>query len=520
MKCICFSQSDLETFSRASHDFNPLHLSAEYAHKTPFSQPVVFGVLGGLYGLAQFPPQPEKSLTKLTLDFQGAMYVDIPYQVQLKERDRKSTVKLYDGRRLLLKLTAEFAAATPALKLARGNAVLVKPKNPTILMEGVTTEGHYAPANDEFEALLQQFALAERGLQEQHLVVLLWASYLVGMELPGRQALFSKLSLQFYNSIPDNVPNSAESMQSSIDAAPDAAPLNYTATVSTFDDRFSLLQAKAQLTVADQQLATAEIRAFIRPELPQINQAVQLPRSQALQGKVALVTGGSRGLGAAIAQALVWQGCTVLLNYRKSRQEAETLQTTVADASGQLELVQGDISDLTRCEAIKTDLLQTHGRLDFLVCNACPPILPLWIEANTIQRVNDYVSQSLSLMSVPMAAFLDLVDQQSGHVVVISSVVTTQTPPTEWPHYVSSKQAIEGITRVAALEYTQAHFLLVRPPKLLTAQTNTPIGRQGALLPEEIAAKIVQELGASSRAATDITGDNNLTLLDWSTQNL
>jgi len=127
------------------------------------------------------------------------------------------------------------------------------------------------------------------------------------------------------------------------------------------------------------------------------------------------------------------------------------------------------------------------------VCSACPPLLPLWLESASTERINDYVLRSVALYSAPLGAFLEPVAARGGWAVVISSSAV-QAPPADWPHYVAAKCAIEGLARVAALEHTGASFLAVRPPRLLTDLTNTPLGRQTALPPERVAAAVVRRL--------------------------
>ncbi|NJL86454.1 MAG: SDR family NAD(P)-dependent oxidoreductase [Leptolyngbyaceae cyanobacterium SM1_1_3] len=467
---LCFSPTDLQRFGEASHDRNPLHLSADYARKSPYGGQVVFGILGGLACLARLGDRPEEHLTSLTLDFPGAMLVGIPYQIEVKETAEKAIAKLYDGRRLLLKLTARFEAGTAVpIELEDGSAPRLDCRYlvPDDLKAGSTVSGQYAPSRGAFDTLVQSDTLVAKGISPAQLAALLWASYLVGMELPGQQALFSKLSIQFETVVTATYPG-----------------LEYTAAVTSFDDRFNLLQTQARLTAGNYLFAKAEIRAFVRPASPVPRQEKfeqLLPASLALQNKVALIIGGSRGLGAAIAQALVSQGCTVFVNFYRSLAEAEALAEELAEAPGKLKLLQGNAADLGWCQTAQETILQTYGRLDFLICNACPPILPLWLEPSSIERVNQYVAQSLGLMSVPMSVFLESLAASGGRNIVISSVYASQAAPADLPHYVAAKYAVEGLVKAAASEYEAVSHLIVRPPKLLTDQTNTPLSSQGAI---------------------------------------
>ncbi|NEQ33134.1 MAG: SDR family NAD(P)-dependent oxidoreductase [Leptolyngbya sp. SIO4C5] len=480
---ICFSLADLQSFGEASHDYNPLHLSADYARKSPYGSQVVFGILGGLACLARLCDRPQEHLSSLKLDFPGAILVDIPYQIEVKETAEKAIAKLYDGRRLLLKLTAHFqpgAAQTTVLEDGSAPRSECRYLTAADLKARDRVEGTYAPSKSTFESWVQRQRLTDKGANPAQLAALLWASYVVGMELPGQQALFSKLSIQF-----ESVPAMAGSS------------LKYKAEVASFDDRFNLLDTKAQLSLGSHLLANADIRAFVRPASPVSSRKYfeqLLPPSPALADKVALITGGSRGLGAAIAQALVLQGCTVFVNFYRSLNEAEALAAELINAPGKLKLLQGNAASLDWCQTAQTEILQTDGQLDFLICNACPPILPLWLDCSSVERVNQYVAQSLALMSTPMSALLESLAASSGRNVVISSIYASQAAPADLPHYVAAKYAVEGLVKAAASEYETVSHLIVRPPKLLTDQTNTPLSSQGAIAPELIAAKLVQAL--------------------------
>jgi NAD(P)-dependent dehydrogenase (short-subunit alcohol dehydrogenase family) len=483
-----FSNCDLELFSQVSHDRNPLHLSDDYARKTPFANRVVFGILGGLFGLGRLKDRPGMKLSKIILEFSAPLFVDLPYSVEVNEAaPEKAVIRIFDGRRLMSKVTAHFSPGTPSqIKTTAYCAVRTEAARLSMsdLTEGLQVDQTYLPKMDGFRKLTNTLNLSQKGIGDVEIAILLWASYFVGMELPGTQALFSKFSLNLEDSIPDLT-----------------EAVSYRASLVQLDVRYNLLRTSVELATDGVPLARGEIQSFIRPTPPTTTAAsitTLMSRSDYLKGKVALVTGASRGLGAAIAQSLALQGCTVLVNFLRSRSEAEQLQTALADAPGEIVLMQGDASNLSWCLSAQQATLEKYGKLDFLICNACPAILPLWVEPTSIARVNDYVSKSLALMSVPMSIFLNLLSKNSGSMIVISSVIVSQSPPSDWPHYTSAKYAIEGLTKVAAAEYPKASFLLVRPPKLLTDQTNTPIGRQGAISAEQVAVKIVKRMKGSS----------------------
>lgn len=496
---IVFSLEELKRFSSISYDRNPLHLSADYARKTPYGEQVVFGVLGVLKCLKFLNNRFDFSLEKIAIDFRGPLLVGVSYKLLINDqKSEKADLKVYDGSRLLLKVTAAFSPGTASSvdfsKLSTPEAISLQEAehhDPSFFINGKSLNGTYTP-NIRLDALPFDLSdLQNKGIGINHLSALLCSTYLIGMKLPGQQALFSKLKLRF----PEPQTRSK-----------DIETLDYTLNIKDFDTRFQLLKLDVSYTDPHYKwLALGELQAFVRPILPTITSSLlasYLPVSERLAGKVALITGASRGLGAMLAQAFASQGCRTLVNYYRSVDEAQQ----VADQFPEhISLVQGDVSDPAWCRATQQFIAKNYGRLDYLICNACPPIIPLRFEAETVGRMNTFIDKSIALVSIPMSVFMSMIAESNGWNIVISSIYTVEEAPTELSHYVSAKSAVEGLIKAVALENERVHSLLVRPPKLLTDQTNTPLGREGSIPTVEIAAQFIDRLlDQTSPAGFDI----------------
>ncbi|MBC7542336.1 MAG: SDR family NAD(P)-dependent oxidoreductase, partial [Candidatus Sericytochromatia bacterium] len=240
------------------------------------------------------------------------------------------------------------------------------------------------------------------------------------------------------------------------------------------------------------------------PSLPTL-QGLLTP-SATLRGKTALVTGGSRGLGALLVQLLALQGCNVYACYHQSREAAEGVRQTIADAGGQVVLVSGDIGDVGHCHTLAERIARVAGGLGILICNAAPALQPSWLDPADAARILAYVTTSVQQVVSPMTACLALLSKNNGACAVISSTYVLQPPP-HWPHYVAAKMAIEGLVRVAAVQYPDVGFMVPRPPKMVTDLTNTPLGRVGARAVGPVAAQIVRQIVAGIPKGTVTTLD-------------
>ena len=461
---VSFTEEDVAVFSNASGDRNPLHLSHDYARRTPYGQPVVYGCLGAIACLSHIH-LPGFSATSLEAEFSRPMFLGVMYRIETSEKEGRWRARLFDGSALVVSVTLtaepshsnepleETAAASP---FGRLDAAV---RHEHEIVPGLEVSGVYACNSVALEALALRFGGVDRLLVRS----LCWSSYLVGMELPGECALFSKLVLCF----------------PATDSCP--ATMAYRASVLSVDSRFGQIVMDVSLYNNGSAVASGQCWSFMRPPVPKVEELdSEGVRPDSLAGRTAVLIGSSRGLGAAIKEALESRGAAV---YGMSRsEETEQSRTEV-----------GDAADPEALRRLRERVLKEHGHLDFLICNACPPVLPLRLEPNAVDRIGAYIELAVSLTLAPLSEFLDLLNRSDGCAVIISSVFV-QHPVKEFPHYVAAKQAVEMLGRVASLQYRRVRTLIVRPQKLLTAMTNTPLGRLDAASPGLIANRIAGRL--------------------------
>ena len=168
-----------------------------------------------------------------------------------------------------------------------------------------------------------------------------------------------------------------------------------------------------------------------------------------LTGKVAVVTGASKGIGAAIAKALAAAGASVVVNYASSKAGADTVVAAITAAGGKAVAVGGDVSKKADAQGIIDAAVKTYGRLDILVNNsgvyAFAPIEDVTEELFHKQfNVN-----VLGLLLTTQAAVKHL--GEGGSIINIGSVVTRITPPGS-SVYTGTKGAVDAITGVLSRE--------------------------------------------------------------------
>jgi 3-oxoacyl-[acyl-carrier protein] reductase len=236
--------------------------------------------------------------------------------------------------------------------------------------------------------------------------------------------------------------------------------------------------------------------------LEQKQQKTERPISE----RVALVTGASRGIGAATALALASNGVRVIVNYVNNATRAEEVCHSIVEQGGNALAVQADVSDFEAVQKMTSTAMSEYGKsIDILVNNAGGPIgIRPFTETSWMEIQAHFDIQVKGAFNTIKAVLPEMISQEAGCIVNIGSTANWNVPPLNWSGYVISKSALQGLTRSLALEFgpygvrinmvspgmTETDLIADIPERLRKVQAmQIPLRRLGAA--EDVAQTIV-----------------------------
>jgi 3-oxoacyl-[acyl-carrier protein] reductase len=220
-----------------------------------------------------------------------------------------------------------------------------------------------------------------------------------------------------------------------------------------------------------------------------------------LDKKVAVVTGASKGIGAAIAKGLAAEGAAVAVNYASSKSDADRVVAEIEKSGGKAVAIQGDVADETDVRRIFEETVKALGKPDILVNNA--GVYQFAALADTTEEIfhRQFNTNVLGLILASREA-ARLFGSAGGSIINIGSVVT-EIAPAQSVVYTATKGAVDAVTRVLANELGPANVRVnsINPGMVETegtrsagiigsemqkaTQQQTPLGRIGQ--PDDIA---------------------------------
>lgn len=234
---------------------------------------------------------------------------------------------------------------------------------------------------------------------------------------------------------------------------------------------------------------------------------------------VAMVTGGSRGIGAAMCRALAEEGATIVVGYHASREAAESVVADIENGGGTAAAMEADLAEVAGAESLATGAIERFGRVDVLVNNATPPIVRKSIDETSWEDVDTYLRLYVqSAFALSKALIPGMRERQFGRFVHVLTSAIWGVPPPSTAAYVTAKSAVWGLAKGMAVDLAQDGISVnaVSPSAVMSDQwADEPDSRLRSVAsripmrrlagPEEVAAAVVFLAG---QGGDYITGAN------------
>lgn len=332
--------------------------------------------------------------------------------------------------------------------------------------------GDYNPlhADEEFARRTQFRQRIAHGL-----LIYSYASTIVGMYLPGENAAILNHSARYLKPVKIN------------------DRLNVKGTVASKEPLLGKIVLNITITNQRNEIVTdGTITVMVNPPPKKginMSDIKKIKCGIDFSGKVVVVTGASRGIGAATAKLFASHDAAVIVNYNRGKKDAENVVSDITGSRKSAVAIKADVSLASEVAAMIKKVVSSFGKIDILVNNAMTDALPIpfeKIEWDDMQRDIDVALKGA--FNTTKAVLPIMLKNGYGKIINITTVYSNSTPPPGFTKYVAAKTALLGFTRALAVEYAPKNiFFNVVSPGL----TETDMG---AHIPDWLKSKMAAEV--------------------------
>ena len=473
----CITENMVSRFSELTSDSNPLHTQHDFARRSIYRQQVVHGMLPlGFISLLDFFQIDNfiSYIIEMSAQFNGPVFINSKLILSVivagieKENNHVKfnyTLENAESKSIITKgaITVHYHPLTSGEDFSLQESIQA---NSSMVQEALTVkelklEEISKNDTDGFSFIITEesikglLAILYAGISEEgkldlgkahlrfnftNLLSLMLFSTSVGMGIPGRYATFLEFTAKVNKDIKINTPYLLKGEVAHISQSTRIIKKNI--SVFNNDGENSFVSGKASILVNQ-----------LPSKMPSIQSLKENNIDMNIKGKVALITGASRGIGETTAKLFGLLGAKVIVNYFKGEGDAKRVADEIVNAGGDAFALQADVSNPIQVQEMVKRAVERYHTINILVNNAARDFRPI----NFLKLTWDDVQKDIDV--VVKGAFncckeiIPLMVEHGGGKIINISTVATENPPPNQAKYVVSKSAIVGLTRALASEF-------------------------------------------------------------------
>ncbi|NET79023.1 MULTISPECIES: SDR family oxidoreductase [Okeania] len=467
-KVFKISEKMVANFASITGDYNSLHMDEEFARKTKYRQRLVHGMLPFSFICLIQENFPDQKIEFLELDtsFRKPILIGDEIRLDYTYSETESGKFSYNAtwyNHLTEEIVIKSKGGFTLYSFSKEIRDIEQNQTSCLLdevLENNWTINEIANKKEELNISLNSILLKKyldsiinEGFLSNtdsidipishNLISTLLLSTLVGMKLPGKYATFAKFQFSF----PDQVPLSES--------------IKLVGEVGKVSVASESMEVATTLLKENAVLATGKLNVVVNSPPQKIISCQEIKSNYidiGLKDKVVVITGASRGIGAATAKLFAMQGAKVIVNYYKGKKDAELIVEDIEKNGGTAIPLQCDIRDKLEVKKFIAQVVEKFCTVNVLVNNAVKEAIP----KNVVKlEWQDYLSElevSLKGMHNCCQTILPIFKQQKFGKIINISTIFVDNPVTGQSQYITAKSAVVGYTKSLAKELAKLNI--------------------------------------------------------------
>lgn len=486
---VALTEQLVDAMASGTGDYSSIHMSDEFARRTRFRERIVHGMLPValtyLLWSGKCAQGQHVRVAKVACRFLDALRIGDRVELSVTADQASGETVKFEIRHAASGALATsgqflFVPSTDSPRPGEEKSLLAKRLDEQVLLPAEMAPGtertlDFRASSACVHALVEALPAEMREqfgtIVDGNFSAALAVSTLIGMLLPGRYATFTELSADFGEAVQTGRPITLRGKVSSASTATNRARL----ALSWIQSDVEIGQGQANTLVNPVDEGAASISS------------IRQQASFGIEGKVALVTGASRGIGAVTAKLLAMHGVKTVVHYFKGQRDAQTAVADIEENGGVAVALQADLRDGAEITRMFDEIRRLYGGVDILINNAVSQFSPKDLLALSTQDYLAELNVSLFGMHECCRQVIPHMKEQGWGKIINLGTIATEAPVSGQNLYITAKAAVSGYTRSLSAELASSN---IQANVVLPRMTETSLI---ASLPRSLVEKLAEE---------------------------